>query len=377
MSWTHALPNLYGTINALPTMSDALDGVAREVSAKGAMFVVFNEVGFEFSEHYSSSVWSGKEDKILEYSQKYQALEQDCWRQILATPFGKPVTDFDIWPEGHDMRVREDVQFIIDLVGIYRRVAYNLSPAMGWKSGFIFHYADNEPELPLRTFDLSQNFMPHLAKVSELLRFVSTLRRRYNAIYGAIDKINVGMVVFDILGRIVITNDAADRIFSQADGLGRVNGKLLARDSDAQSELTSKLRLIAATSQGENAKSEAILTVPRPSGLSDYTLVISPLMDGGEEIESRFCGSLAFIFDTANPPKIDITPLETLAKLSPSEADTTALLLKGHTDREIAEIRNVTYETARTQIKRVLEKSGVANRPALVRKAAMINPPTS
>lgn len=376
MNWTHALPKLYGTINALPTMSDALDNVAREVAAKGAMFVVFNEIGFEFSEHYSSSVWSEKEDKILEYSRRYQALEEDCWRKILATPFGKPVRDFDIWPEGHEVKTREDFQFIIDLVGIYRRVAYNLSPTLGWKSGFIFHYADSELELPPQTFALSQNFMPHLSKVSELLRFVSTLRRRYNAVYGAIDKINVGMVVFDAMGRVVIANGAARDIFAQEDGLSQVNGRLLTRDSNINSELASKLNSIAATSLGEDANSEAVLTLQRPSGSSPYTLVISPLKDGGAEIENRFCGSLVFIFDTANPPEIDITPLATLANLSSSEADTTALLLKGYTDREIAEIRNVTYETARTQIKRVLQKASVANRPALVRKAAMISPPT-
>lgn len=275
------------------------------------------------------------------------------------------------------MKLREDVIYIMNLVGVYRRLAYNLSPQVGWKSVFALQYEKNVEEIPEQSFSESKEFLPHLAKVSELLRFVSTLKSRYNAVYSVLDKLNVGVVVLDAYGNIVVANSAANNIAAQADGITIRMGRLHLSDADRNAELDAKIREASLTSHGEHSRSESTLVVRRPSADLPFTLMVSPLNDGCAEIERQFAGTLVFIFDTANPPQIDVAPLAALAALTPTETETTQLLLKGHTDREIADMRSLTYETVRTQIKRVLVKSGVSNRLELVRKAALITPPIS
>ena len=67
--------------------------------------------------------------------------------------------------------------------------------------------------------------------------------------------------------------------------------------------------------------------------------------------------------------------MEELYKLTPAEAEVLRLLVDGHATDELAEMRNVSLHTVRTQIKSVLAKTGTRKRPDLVRLALTVNLP--
>ncbi len=377
MDWPKALPILYSTINASEQMPKALDEVARQSHARGMLLTTFNEVGFEYSEGFSNSIYNGLEDRIREFSERFFEIEQAAWKRVLAAPFGKPVLDFDVWSEGHGVKTRDDIIWVRELLGVYRRFGYNLSPAVGWSSGVVIQFSEELDDIPEKAVPNSQNFVPHLAKIAELLRFVSTLKKKYNAVYSVLDKVNIGILVFDRKGSLVVKNAVAERSLGEGDGISLKMGRVKLSDPDRAAELDALMSKIVATSVGEDSASEASIVVERPSQKMPYTVFVSPLNDGGAEIERRFYGTLMFIFDTENPPAIDVAPLATLAGLTKAETETTRLMMEGRSDREISEIRNVSYETVRTQIKTVLTKAGVSNRLDLVRAASMITPPIS
>ncbi|MCV6598174.1 MAG: helix-turn-helix transcriptional regulator [Mangrovicoccus sp.] len=377
MHWAQSLPSLYTTINAPELMPDALDGMAEFVGSKGTVLGAFNQAGFTYEAMFGNNLHIGSKAEVAKFFERFQESEKAAWGKVLAAPVGTPVLDFDIWPEGHAIRNRADIIFQREMSGVYRKFGYNLSPDLGWKSAIIFQFDAALDEIPIHAVPQARHFVPHLAKVTELLRFVSVLRQKYNAVYSALNKVNVGLVILDPHGNVVVYNSAADTIFSQGDGLARARGRVHLSDDDAAAELAAHLERTGQTAAGENALSEASLVITRPSGLSPYSLMLSPMKDGNGEIEQSFAGTLMFVFDTANPPKIDVAPLALLAGLTPTETEIIGLLLQGRTDRDIADIRNVAYETVRTQVKRAMDKASVSSRLELVRRAATIMPPVS
>lgn len=64
-----------------------------------------------------------------------------------------------------------------------------------------------------------------------------------------------------------------------------------------------------------------------------------------------------------------------MSGLTPSETEVANLLCKGLIDREIADSRNTSLETARKQIKFVLAKADVSSRVQFITKAVSIKPP--
>ena len=102
---------------------------------------------------------------------------------------------------------------------------------------------------------------------------------------------------------------------------------------------------------------------------------MSPLRDGGGEFATGFAGAFLTIIDPQEPPKISPEALATLCGLTVSEREVASLLLAGRPASVIAEIRNVSPETIKTQSRAIYQKARVASRGELLRKAAHLSPP--
>ena len=67
--------------------------------------------------------------------------------------------------------------------------------------------------------------------------------------------------------------------------------------------------------------------------------------------------------------------MEALFGLTTAEADVWRLMVNGHPTQDIADIRNVSYETARSQVKSVLTKTNSSKRGDVIRLAVAVNLP--
>ena len=72
---------------------------------------------------------------------------------------------------------------------------------------------------------------------------------------------------------------------------------------------------------------------------------------------------------------ISTSGLERLYSLTVAEGDVARMVAEGIETGDIADSRNVSPDTVRTQVKRILAKTGAANRAQLVRLAHSVNPP--
>jgi DNA-binding CsgD family transcriptional regulator len=89
-----------------------------------------------------------------------------------------------------------------------------------------------------------------------------------------------------------------------------------------------------------------------------------PLRVGG----LRFEALLVDAFDVADEAA-HLTPWAERWKLPPRYARVTALLLRGHADKEIAALTGLELLTVRTYVKRILAHTGVHSRAELIRAA--------
>ena len=115
--------------------------------------------------------------------------------------------------------------------------------------------------------------------------------------------------------------------------------------------------------------------IKRPSGKDAYVLELSPLCDSNDEIDKNFKGAIGFVIDPSQGRRIDTHGIQQVYGLTKTEAIVCKLLAEGYSTQDMADLRNVSLETIRSQIKTILEKTATNSRIELVRLALTVNPP--
>ena len=84
---------------------------------------------------------------------------------------------------------------------------------------------------------------------------------------------------------------------------------------------------------------------------------------------------MMFVIDPMHTDVVSTKGMQVLYNLTGTESDTCRLIVDGLGTDDIADERNLTRETVRTYVKRILEKTGTKNRAQLVRLALTVNLP--
>jgi DNA-binding CsgD family transcriptional regulator/PAS domain-containing protein len=211
--------------------------------------------------------------------------------------------------------------------------------------------------------------LPHIQRAWALHRRLTNIDAQRAAAADVIDRLNDGVVLFDMKLRPVLVNDAARRLFAQRDGLALGPGGLRA----ASSALTDALRRLmvsaAAVTDGASLDvAEGTLTIPRPSGRPPLRIVVTPLARQNEYagLEAR-AAVVVFITDPEHAaiPSEDV--LRRLYRLAPTEARVALAIADGQKVEQIAASLHLTRNTVRWYIKQALAKTGSSTQAQLVR----------
>ena len=81
------------------------------------------------------------------------------------------------------------------------------------------------------------------------------------------------------------------------------------------------------------------------------------------------------VIDPMHTDVVSTEGMQALYNLTGAESDTCRLIAEGLGTDDIADTQNLTRETVRTYVKRILEKTGTKNRAQLVRLALTVNLP--
>jgi DNA-binding CsgD family transcriptional regulator len=208
--------------------------------------------------------------------------------------------------------------------------------------------------------EVARFLLPHVRRAWTIVRRLELLA----AGESALDTLLLGVVFLGSDGAAIYCNRAAEEIFGSNDGLCLRSGLLTAHNKGAETRLRKSIDSALAPCQRPGPSA---VSVPRPSFRRDYQVVTAPLLGQFRQ----FIGLprpmvLVLITDPERQPPGIGDQLMQLFKLTRKEAAMAAKLGEGRSVEQAAEELSVTYETARTHLRRIFSKTGTSRQAELL-----------
>ena len=209
--------------------------------------------------------------------------------------------------------------------------------------------------------------MPHLQRAVSLHRRLADLEKQKTAATDALDCWSLGVVLLDNHGRVLLMNRKAEEIMSQRDGLSLAADGLHAALPSEASVLHRLIQDSIATRMGKGGNSGGAVALSRTSSKRAFNLLVTPLFSQKALPTQKGAVAAIFLSDPDAREETDAELVRQLFDLTPAEAQLTALLISGEDLKHVAQILQVSMNTARTHLKRVFDKTGTTRQAELVR----------
>jgi DNA-binding CsgD family transcriptional regulator len=335
----------------------ALQAVAEYVGAAGAGYLLVNKLTSQVS---SVAKWGCSTGDIAAYLTHYSKI--DPFRPMheaaasgslsrLTERLPQSVLRHDEWY--NDYLLKGGVS---DILG----TKLHESPAHLVLLGLYRAVGDPDPD-PWNS-EAVQALMPSLRNAASLHLGLIDIGYRSAIVSGRIDHLAAAVMFTDTDGRIVETNQAAERILRLGDGLTIRNGQICARRNFE----TAKLAELIAHATGATGRhpSAGCLLIGRDGGHPAYIVRVAPVTAGlvGYDLP------MAMVLVSApDENRISESELAELYGLSPAESRLAVAVAYGKRLNELAGEFGVQITTLRTQLSSVLKKCGVERQSDLVR----------
>jgi DNA-binding CsgD family transcriptional regulator len=217
--------------------------------------------------------------------------------------------------------------------------------------------------------------LPHIRRACAAEDKLRTVLSEKLALEHALERVDQAVAMLDATGRVVHFNVAAEEIFRGARGLGLApDRRLILGSSEARSALSKALALcenpLIMTRDGAGQAAE--IAVPAAEG----QFLILNVQGLPKQLLGAFGAvALVFIGDPNGKARDRGASLRTTYRLTEAEAELTQALLAGETLKRYANRRELSYETVRSQLRRIFAKTGARRQADLVRLAERLNTP--
>jgi DNA-binding CsgD family transcriptional regulator len=214
--------------------------------------------------------------------------------------------------------------------------------------------------------DFLRTVVPHLRRAFQIHRRIAGAELKRSALAGAIDRLAIGVILVDRDGRLLLVNRAAESILASNDGLRAHSGTLSAIHPGESALLRALVH--AATAEGVGLACGGALSISRPSLRRPVSILVAPLRLE-DDVFLRHESPVAALFVSDPEQGIETAPelLSRLYGLTAAEARLATLLVAGQKLADAADRLGVTVQTARTQLKRIFQKTDVRGQSELIR----------
>lgn len=213
--------------------------------------------------------------------------------------------------------------------------------------------------------------IPHFRSALRARTRLIVSERLAESCAAGLDKLGIGVAVIDWRGRLLQVSDVAERILGTGDGL-LSSPRFGASAASENRRLQSLLRRASAP---EWERGGVAISIPRPSGLPNYELVVDALprpiglpSDGSVVVylRDRTIGATQ---------ALEAALLQDLFGLTETEALVARAAADGRSAHEIASDLGIRYNTVRAHFRSIFAKSGFSSRVDLVHM--VLNSPAS
>jgi len=207
---------------------------------------------------------------------------------------------------------------------------------------------------------ITKFLLPHLTRAWTVFERLELLA----AGESVLENMPIGIAFLGAGGDVLYANNSAENIFRSADGLSSLKGVPRAWGRKADALLRKSMDHASSLDKpmGPHA-----LAIPRPSGRRAYQVVVAPLRTRYRQFASTHAPVVVvFITDPELPAPAKRDLLIQLYGLTPKEAQLTAKLSEGKSVEQSAGEMRITYETARTHLRRIFSKTGTSRQGELL-----------
>jgi DNA-binding CsgD family transcriptional regulator/PAS domain-containing protein len=229
-------------------------------------------------------------------------------------------------------------------------------------------------EFERESFETAARLQPHLIRSFRMGRALSGGFGVGRDLAAALDVSPRATFVVDENAAVRLANPAAERLLRLGGGLVVLQGRLTARQTDAAKGLHA---LIGAATARDGPRSGGAMNLPQPDQRFPLALRISPLTGQETPIFGRPRQALVCVTDLELEVRSPEEELRRLFGLTPAEARVATAVLNGLSLREAADAHQVSFNTVRSQLAKVYEKTGVTRQAELVVLMMRLSPATA
>jgi DNA-binding CsgD family transcriptional regulator len=206
----------------------------------------------------------------------------------------------------------------------------------------------------------------HLQQALRTQDQLTALATNNGALAGALEAVRHGIVIVGPECLVLNLNSAAETIFRAEDGLSHRHGHLTATGTRTDQELRRALHCALADGTTDVPSGHAFTCV-RPSGKRPYVIHVLPLARATYDETSRGPVALVLIIDPERESESATTLLRRLHGLTATEAEVALRISRGISLKQISDELSVSYETIRTHVQHVFDKTDTHRQGELVR----------
>lgn len=358
--------NLDGWVNALETTTQLVGG-----ETSGFIFVN-NSNGF-----VELTISTGYSDELIAaYSGQAGAVNDDVRYQYRHNLLpGRVFRDMEYVESRDEWNAMPWNVFEREQMGIYYCMTALVSTHGVWSDYIAVNRLESKgPNTDAEKQDL-QKLLPHLSRASELHRLVNRLNEQFGLVLSVLDRLRVGVVIFDKLQRIVTANTAAYETASNSGSFRLLDGRFKIVDLQVGSRFLHILTRTIETAVGKGDNPGGCLVLNSQREGHQVVLDIMPLRDDGFSDSDNVKGAVIFILDPVIDYPFSVSALREIFNLTTSETQVAELLVNGFSVNEISEQRNSAPNTVRDQLKSVYQKTDTSGQLDLLRKVVKASPP--
>lgn len=233
-------------------------------------------------------------------------------------------------------------------------------------AGVVIYRRNGCREFTCADLAMLDSLVPHLSRAYALHCELRSDEHERRALTEVIDRFPTGVVLFDADGKVVLMNRSAEAIIAADDGFRLEGSHPCVADPRENRRLQELLRRAAATTVEQSGPSGHVISFERPSGRRPYSAMVGPLLAAAPDMATDEARALLFVSDPDSCHTGTRDVLEDLYQLTPAEAELVQLISEGRSLEEVAEVRGVTMNTVRSQLKQVFSKTDTNRQGELV-----------
>lgn len=283
------------------------------------------------------------------------------------TLFG--VSNFDELPPS-------TIRDTINTWGLKVRSTSMLNKSGPWMDGFFCQHSSLRECQSFVSNNLAEVILPIMSSSIALGRTLQALRSRFQASLSILDALGLAVFLVDETGCVIERNREAQRVLDTADGLSVTASKRLKLHAqDKTAELETMISAANGLLRGSINTTHSLMASERPSGAYDYLISVRSLSDSQAELETGLKCAFVTVIDPSRDNALSVDGVATLGQLSEAESAVVNLLVQGFRPSDVAERRDVSLNTVKTQLKVISQKLRCSTQSDIIRVAAATRVP--